>query len=71
MNFGKVVWFNNKDGFGFIEWESDGKKQKDMFVHFSDINCKGFKTLQAGQTVSFEVGVNYSGRPKAINVTTQ
>ncbi len=65
---GDVDWFNPKKGFGFIKWNKDGVQQKDMFVHFSDIQCEGFKTLYAGQKVSFEVGANYDGDPKAINV---
>ena len=51
---GKVIWFNNKDGFGFIEWFVQGTKQKDLFVHFSDINCEGFRTLKKEQCVSFK-----------------
>lgn len=66
---GKVVWFNNKANYGFIEWEKDNLKQKDMFVHFSDINMEGYKTLTAGQNVTFEIGANFHGNPKAINVT--
>lgn len=65
---GKVCWFSAKKGFGFIEYEVDGVKQKDMFVHFSDISMPGFKTIQAEQKVSFEVGKNKNGDPKAINV---
>ena len=65
---GDVVWFDPKRGFGFIEWEKYGDKQKDLFVHFSDIECEGFKTLYKGQKVSFGMGVNKHGDPKAINV---
>jgi cold shock protein len=61
---GLVIWFNNKSGFGFIEWEG----KKDMFVHFSDITCEGFKTLKKGQKVSFGVGENNRGEPKATDV---
>jgi CspA family cold shock protein len=66
--FGEVIWFNPMSGFGFIGWEKDGEKQKDMFVHFSDVNCEGFKTLYKHQKVSFELGTNKRGEPKAINV---
>jgi CspA family cold shock protein len=65
---GKVIWFNPKPGYGFIEWSDNGMKQKDMFVHFSDIICDGFKTIQKEQKVSFKIGKNHSGNPKAIEV---
>lgn len=61
---GKVIWFDNKSGYGFIERIGE----KDLFVHFSDINCEGFKTINKGDLVSFEIGKNHSGEPKAINV---
>ena len=51
MSKGKVKWFNEKKGFGFIERE-DGD---DIFVHFSAIQGDGFKTLSEGQSVEFEV----------------
>ncbi len=60
---GKVCWFNN--GFGFISRE----KERDIFVHFSDINCEGFKTLKKGQKVSFTIGKNNKGVDKATDVT--
>lgn len=66
---GTTIWFSAKKSYGFIEWEIDGVKQQDIFVHFSDINMQGFKTLAAGQKVSFEIGFNKNGAPKAINVT--
>lgn len=66
--YGEVVWFDPKRGFGFIGWEKDGEKQKDMFVHFSDVVCEGFKTLYKHQKVSFTLGTNKHGDPKAINV---
>lgn len=66
--YGEVLWFDPKRGIGFIGWEKDGVKQKDMFVHYSDINCEGFKTLFKQQRVSFGIGTAHSGRPKAINV---
>jgi CspA family cold shock protein len=67
--YGKVCWFNAKQGIGFIEWEIDKVKQKDMFVHFSDINLDGFKTLYKDENVSFKIGENKHGQPKAIEVT--
>ena len=66
--YGEVLWFDPMRGFGFIEWEKDGVKQKDMFVHFSDVKCEGFKTLYKKQKVSFTLGTAHSGRPKAVNV---
>ena len=51
MSKGKVKWFNEKKGFGFIE-RADGE---DVFVHFSAIQGDGFKTLSEGQAVEFEV----------------
>lgn len=66
---GTVIWFNPMRGFGFLEWEKDNLKQKDLFIHFSDIICEGFKTLNKGQKVSFSIGKNNRGDPKAIDVT--
>jgi CspA family cold shock protein len=63
---GEVIWFSN--GFGFLSWEKDGVKQPDMFTHFSDIQIQGFKLLKAGQKVSFSIGQNNAGKPKAIEV---
>jgi CspA family cold shock protein len=66
---GTVVWFDNKQGIGFLSWELNGTAQKDMFVHFSDIVCDGFKTIKKGHRVSFGIGQNNKGQPKAIEVT--
>lgn len=63
LKTGTVIWFNN--GFGFIAVEGE----KDIFVHFSDINIEGFKTLTKGQVVTFSVGLNKKNQPKAVNVT--
>lgn len=52
MATGKVKWFNNAKGFGFIN--EDGK-DVDLFAHFSAINMEGYKTLKAGQVVTFEI----------------
>lgn len=60
---GKVKWFNAEKGYGFIEGE-DGK---DVFVHFSAIQSDGFKTLDEGQMVSFDVVEGARG-PQAANV---
>lgn len=69
LHFGTVCWFNVKKGYGFISWDIDGVQQKDLFVHFSDINCPGFKNLNKDDKVSFGLGVNKSGDPKAVSVT--
>ena len=60
---GKVKWFNAEKGFGFIERE-DGD---DVFVHFSAIEGEGFKTLEEGQEVEFEIVEGNRG-PQAANV---
>ncbi|WP_082665958.1 cold-shock protein, partial [Exiguobacterium indicum] len=59
----KVKWFNAEKGFGFIERESGD----DVFVHFSAIQSEGFKSLDEGQEVSFEVEEGQRG-PQATNV---
>jgi len=61
---GIVKWFSNKKGYGFIEQEGD----KDLFVHHSAINMTGFKTLEKGDRVSFDVEESDRG-PEAKNVT--
>jgi cold shock protein len=66
LYYGVVIWFSGS--FGFIEWSKDNIKQKDMFIHYSDISADGFRTLFKGQKVSFNLGLNKSGEPKAINV---
>ncbi len=63
MAQGKVKWFNADKGFGFIE--RDG--EDDVFVHFSAIQSEGFKTLEEGQEVSFEIEEGARG-PQAANV---
>ncbi|KRN21471.1 MAG: cold-shock protein [Lactobacillus sp.] len=64
MQQGTVKWFNADKGYGFITGE-DGK---DVFVHFSAIQGDGYKTLDEGQAVSFEVEQSDRG-PQAANVT--
>lgn len=63
MQTGTVKWFNAEKGFGFITGE-DGK---DVFVHFSAIQGEGFKTLEEGQSVTFDVEEGQRG-PQATNV---
>ena len=57
MAVGKVKWFNESKGYGFIEVENG----TDLFVHFSEIQGDGFKTLTEGQSVEFEEGVGQKG----------
>ncbi|MFA5160732.1 MAG: cold-shock protein [Elusimicrobiales bacterium] len=64
MAKGKVKWFNNQKGYGFITPE-DGSK--DLFVHYSAITGDGYKSLTEGQEVEFETSDSDKG-PKAINV---
>ena len=66
--YGSVIWFSVKKNFGFITWDIDGVKQTDLFIHWSDIQMNGFKVLFANQNVSFSIGKNVHGQPKAINV---
>ena len=66
MSEGKVKWFNESKGFGFIE-RNDGSG--DIFVHYSAIQAGGFKTLTEGQSVSFDVVQGKKG-PAAENVKT-
>jgi CspA family cold shock protein len=63
MEQGTVKWFNAEKGFGFIERENGD----DVFVHFSAIQSEGFKTLDEGQSVTFEVEQGQRG-PQATNV---
>jgi CspA family cold shock protein len=63
MSEGTVKWFNDGKGFGFIEQESG----PDVFVHFSEIQDEGFKTLEEGQKVSFDETQGQKG-PQASNV---
>ncbi len=63
LESGRVKWFNNKKGFGFIQRENG----PDLFVHFTSINEEGFKSLNEGDEVSFDVEEGERG-PKAVNV---
>ena len=63
MNKGTVKWFNAEKGYGFITGE-DGA---DVFVHFSGLNMEGFKTLEEGAAVEFDITDGAKG-PQAVNV---
>ncbi|MCR5106484.1 MAG: cold-shock protein [Eubacterium sp.] len=63
MANGTVKWFNNQKGYGFITDEEG----KDVFVHFSGLNMEGFKTLEEGQKVEFDLTEGEKG-PQATNV---
>jgi len=67
MNTGTVKWFDAQKGFGFITNDSDGK---DLFVHFSAIMTNGFKSLEDGQKVTFDIEQDPkdSRKSKATNV---
>ena len=62
---GKVKWFNSEKGFGFITDENG----KDIFAHFSQIKKDGFKTLEEGEKVSFDVVDGQKG-PQAANIVS-
>ena len=64
MTNGIVKWFNSEKGFGFISVEGGD----DVFAHFSAINLDGFKTLEEGQKVSFDIAEGARG-PQAANIT--
>ncbi len=66
MANGIVKWFNNQKGYGFIEQEEGS----DVFVHHSAINAEGFKSLNEGDRVTFDVEQGQKG-PAATNVTVQ
>ena len=64
MNKGTVKWFNNQKGYRFICDEQG----KDVFVHYTGLNMEGFKTLDEGQAVEFDIVEGEKG-PQAVNVT--
>ena len=60
---GSVVWFSR--GYGFVAPDNGGD---DIFIHYSDINMEGYKTLKKGQRVSYSIGLNRRNQPKAITM---
>lgn len=64
MNKGTVKWFNSQKGYGFISDEQGN----DVFVHFSGLNMDGFKSIEEGTEVEFDVTEGAKG-PQAVNVT--
>lgn len=64
MATGKVKWFNAEKGYGFISRE-DGD---DLFVHYSEIQCEGFKTLEEDQLVEFDITTGQKDKLQASNV---
>lgn len=64
MQQSKVKWFNNAKGFGFIE---NGEGAKDIFVHYKNIEGDGYRSLDEGQMVEFEIEQGTKG-PQAVNV---
>ena len=67
MSEGKVKWFDGKKGYGFVSDSASG--DTDYFVHFSEIQSEGYKTLTEGQEVTFEIGEGKQGEV-AKNVKT-
>ena len=63
MSKGTVKWFNNQKGYGFISDEAGN----DVFVHYTGLNMEGYKTLEEGQAVEFDVTEREKG-PQAVNV---
>lgn len=63
MSKGTVKWFNNQKGYGFISDEAGN----DVFVHYSGLNMEGYKTLEEGQAVEYDLTDGVKG-PQAVNV---
>ena len=69
MVSGKVKWFNNAKGYGFIL--ADGRDDEDLFAHFSAIQMEGYRTLKAGQTVQFDVHQGPKGNHASVIVPVE
>ena len=69
---GTVKWFDAKKGFGFIvSPEVEEVKDKDVFVHYTKIQMEGFKKVEAGEVVSYDLLWSDEGKPQADNVVRQ
>mmetsp|Transcript_2341 Transcript_2341/g.5188 ORF Transcript_2341/g.5188 Transcript_2341/m.5188 type:complete len:270 (+) Transcript_2341:173-982(+) len=66
---GSVKWFSNKKGYGFITPADGSPVSEDIFVHQSSVHCEGYRTLDEGWAVEFEIGNDDDGKVKAVNVT--
>ncbi len=74
MTDGTVKWFDVKKGYGFLvspDVVDDAGKSQDVFVHYSKVQMEGFKKLEAGETVTFSLVRDSSGRPQAEDVVRQ
>ena len=58
-NTGVIIWFQNNKGYGYIARDNG---EKDLFLHYSNIEMEGFKSVKPGQRVSFELGENHKGQ---------
>lgn len=58
---GKVKWFNDAKGYGFIRLDDESNGSKDIFVHYTEIDKQGYKSLQEGQPVDFELAETPKG----------
>ena len=63
-----VKWFDNRKGYGFVLAPEGEEDTRDIFVHYTKIQMDGFKKLETGDTVSYEVFIDDKGRPQADNV---
>jgi CspA family cold shock protein len=64
--YGEVIFFSKT--YGFSTHFKNGVQQRDIFLHYSDILADGFRMLRQGQKISYNIGVNNFGAPKAINI---
>jgi CspA family cold shock protein len=68
MQQGTVKWFSSAKGYGFIAPANGDKNAADVFVHYSAIQTEGYRQLQEGQRVEFEIVAGPKGKPQAANV---
>lgn len=61
MLVGKVKWFNDAKGYGFIQTDGEADGERDIFVHYTEIDKQGFKSLAEGQSVQFELAETSKG----------